>query len=94
MHDDDVASHLLAHYIDKGMSVEDARGLVGIFRGYPILMKERYCAEIEGVLPAEEDGSPVTEGKITFQSFLLFGSLPLIPVMVALLLPESGTFCN
>lgn len=90
MHDDDVASHLLAFYMEKGLSADDARSLVGIFRSYPIFMKERYCAEIEGVLPAEEDGSPVTEGKITFQSFLIFGSLPLLPIMIALLLPDSG----
>jgi len=39
----------------------------------------------------QEDGSPITEGKITFQSFLLFGSLPLVPVMIALLLPNSDS---
>jgi VIT1/CCC1 family predicted Fe2+/Mn2+ transporter len=94
MHDDDVVSHLLAAYIEKGISEADARSLVGILRGYPILMRERYCAEIEGVLPAEDDGSPVTEGKITFQSFLLFGSLPLVPIMVALMLPESDNNFN
>jgi hypothetical protein len=30
-------------------------------------------------------------GKVTFQSFLLFGSLPLVPIMVALLLPNSDS---
>ena len=91
MHDDDVAGGLQSLYREKGMSDADAANLVKIFANYPILMKERYCADLEGVLPAEEDGCAVTEGKVTFQSFLLFGSLPLVPIAFALAMPESDT---
>jgi len=92
MCDDSVAEALRKFYADEqGMSHSDACSLVDILKKYPILMKQRYCAEIEGVLAAAEDGSPAMEGKVTFQSFLLFGSLPLLPIMVALLLPDSDS---
>lgn len=91
MSDELVEDHLKSFYLEKGISDTDAAALLSIFRKYPIIMKERYCAEIEGVLPVDEDSSPVTEGKITFQSFLLFGSLPLLPIIVALIFPNGDS---
>lgn len=72
-------------YKSKGFSDEDAREVIGILTGNPaykdFFVDHMMVQELGHQVPSHED-HPFKDGAVTFISFLIFGSLPLIPYCI------------
>ncbi|ESW11917.1 hypothetical protein PHAVU_008G070000 [Phaseolus vulgaris] len=75
-------SELVNHYQALGMDCNDATMVVNIFTKYnDILVDQRMVAD-KGVLPADQEVKHWKNGLVTFASFMLFGSAPLLSFII------------
>lgn len=65
-------------YESKGLSTEDATIVARILSKYPKFWVEHMMLTEIGMLPADENDSPLTSGLVMFISFVMFGSVPLL----------------
>jgi len=74
-------------YVEKGVSEHDARVIINTLAKYPQAFLDHMMVEELGLLPpdADEGFSPSKAGLVTMASFMLFGSIPLLPYLIALL---------
>ncbi|CAJ1817144.1 unnamed protein product [Sphenostylis stenocarpa] len=84
-------SELAKHYQALGMDCNDATMVVNIFTKYKdILVDQRMMAD-KGVLPADQEVKPWKNGLVTFASFMLFGSAPLLSFIVLIPFTDSDS---
>lgn len=74
-------------YIEKGVSETDARIIINTLAKYPEAFLDHMMVEELGLLPPEADQgfSPSKAGVVTMCSFMFFGSIPLVPYLIALI---------
>jgi len=74
-------------YIAKGVSETDARIIINTLAKYPEAFLDHMMVEELGLLPPEADQgfSPAKAGMVTMASFMAFGSVPLLPYLIALI---------
>ena len=68
--------------IDRGVSEEDARAFADLYQRNPELMADFMMQYELGMSDPRED-NPAMNGLATFISFIIFGSIPLIPYFLA-----------
>ncbi|CBI38841.3 hypothetical protein VitviT2T_023528 [Vitis vinifera] len=84
-------TQLIRHYQALGMDLHDATTVVNIFSKYrDILVDEKMTAQ-KGMLPPDEAEKPWKSGLVTFASFLVFGSAPLLSFIVLTPFTHSDT---
>ncbi|TKY65505.1 Vacuolar iron transporter 1 [Spatholobus suberectus] len=82
---------LVKHYQALGMDNNDATMVVSIFTKYNgILVDQRMVAD-KGMLPADQEVKPWKNGLVTFASFMLFGSTPLLSFIILIPFTDSDT---
>ncbi|XP_074282793.1 uncharacterized protein LOC141607337 [Silene latifolia] len=74
--------NLVRRYRDLGMDPHDAATVVNIFSKYKNIMVEEEMMGQKGILPSNQDEKPWKSGLVTFTSFLLFGSAPLLSFII------------
>ena len=73
-------------YEKKGVSRPDAEVIIRTMSRYPRQFLDHMMVEELGLPPPDTDNlSPVKAGFITMCSFMLFGSIPLLPFLIALI---------
>jgi VIT1/CCC1 family predicted Fe2+/Mn2+ transporter len=83
---DDEFHHLVRQYEKKGMSKEDADNVLSILSKYPDVLLDHVMTVQAGLPPPDKDhSSPIKEGAVTMLSFIFFGSIPLLPYLLALI---------
>lgn len=75
---------MIAIYMKKGISKADANTMIRTLAKYPDAFLDHMMVEELSLMPPDEDDSPAKDGAITMASFVLFGSVPLIPYLLAL----------
>ncbi|KAK9749314.1 hypothetical protein RND81_02G117400 [Saponaria officinalis] len=73
---------LVGRYRSLGMDPHDAATVVKIFSKYKNIMVEEEMMGQKGMLSSSEDDKPWKSGLVTFVSFLLFGSAPLLSFII------------
>jgi len=76
---------MIAIYLQKGISKEDAQTMINILAKYPDAFLDHMMVEELSLMPPDEDDNPVKDGAVTMASFVIFGSVPLMPYLLALL---------
>ncbi|KAL9228955.1 hypothetical protein vseg_004479 [Gypsophila vaccaria] len=74
--------NLVEHYRSLGMSPDDANMVVNIISKYKNIMVEEEMMGQKGIIPADQDEKPWKNGLVTFASFLVFGSAPLLSFII------------
>ncbi|KAJ1426849.1 Ccc1 family [Sesbania bispinosa] len=75
-------AELVRYYQALGMDYNDATMVVNIFAKYnDILVDQRMVAD-KGMLPAEQEVKPWKNALVTFASFMIFGSTPLLSFII------------
>ncbi|KAL9245320.1 hypothetical protein vseg_018984 [Gypsophila vaccaria] len=74
--------NLVKRYRSLGMDPHDASMVVNIFSKYKNIMVEEEMMGQKGMVPASQDDKPWKSGLVTFTSFLLFGSAPLLSFII------------
>ncbi|KAL2633917.1 hypothetical protein R1flu_005396 [Riccia fluitans] len=74
--------NLVSVYESHGMSRADAEQVVAVFSKYDNLLTTAKMTMDDGLLPPDEEESPLKNGIVTFFSFLAFGSTPLLSFAV------------
>lgn len=72
-------------YVEKGVSRDDSQLVVETLAKYDHVFLELVMVEEHGLLPQEESDSEIKAGLITMAAFVFFGSIPLIPYIIALI---------
>merc|ERR1712113_70586 len=65
-------------YYEKGIEHEDAKQLVDIMAKYPSFFVDSMMVQELGLLTPDDGDSPACNGLVTFLSFAIFGSVPLL----------------
>ncbi|XP_028769544.1 uncharacterized protein LOC114727002 [Neltuma alba] len=85
----DVANHrseeqkeLIRHYEALGMENHDATMAVNMFAKYKNILVEQRMGSNKEMVPADGEVQPWKNGLVTFVSFMLFGSAPLLAIVV------------
>nr|ABN08245.1 Protein of unknown function DUF125, transmembrane [Medicago truncatula] len=73
---------LVRYYQSLGMEYNDATTVVNIFTKYNDVLVDQRMAADKGILPADQEVKPWKNGLITFASFMLFGSIPLLSFII------------
>ncbi|GMY09446.1 protein CCC1-like [Fagus crenata] len=82
---------LLRQYQALGMNINDATTVVNIFAKYKdILVDEKMMAH-KGILPPDEADKPWKNGLVTFVTFLVFGSAPLLSFIILIPFTNSDS---
>jgi VIT1/CCC1 family predicted Fe2+/Mn2+ transporter len=76
-------------YVEKGLSRDDAKKMIGILSKYDRAFLELVMVEEHGLLPQEEADSALKAGAVTMLSFAIFGITPLVIYLVSLI-PSVG----
>ena len=79
-------------YVSKGFSREDALEILNKMVKNKQFFLEHMMVEEIGVMPVDLTAQPAKKGAVTFGSFLLFGSVPLV-VYISLYSTLSKTRC-
>ncbi|KAK9758003.1 hypothetical protein RND81_01G200100 [Saponaria officinalis] len=74
--------NLVEHYRSLGMNPDDATTVVNIISKYKNIMVEEEMMGQKGIIPADQDEKPWKNGLVTFASFLIFGSAPLLSFII------------
>ena len=78
-------SEMVAIYQQRGLSETDATNIITTLAKYPKVFVENMMVDELGLLPITDDQDPWEchkKGVITFLSFMLFGSIPLVVYLV------------
>jgi len=78
-------SEMVELLISKGISQADAELIIRTLSKYPDPFLDHMMVEELGLLPLDPDHSPFRAGAATMASFILFGSVPLAPYLIAFL---------
>jgi len=80
-------------YISKGLSRKEAETVIGILSNHQKLFVDIMMVEELGLIPPEQTGIPPLEtGVITFFSFFIGGTVPLLPFIVDCFFNKEATF--
>ncbi|XP_074271240.1 uncharacterized protein LOC141596721 [Silene latifolia] len=74
--------NLLRRYESLGMDPNDAAMVVSIISKYKNIMVEEEMMGEKGIIPGDQDEKPWKSGLVTFTSFLIFGSAPLLSFII------------
>lgn len=69
-------------YMEKGISEEDAKTILSTMAKYDQFFVDHMMVMELGIMPPDGDESPRKAGAVTFASFLVFGSIPLIAYLI------------
>ncbi|CAK4513107.1 unnamed protein product [Aphanomyces euteiches] len=72
-------------YESKGISTDDATLVVNTLSKYKEAFVDIMMVEELGLMPVDEDENPLIGGFVTFGSFMLFGSVPLLSYLINLI---------
>jgi len=72
-------------YMDKGIQREDALNIIQTMAKYPQFFLDHMMVQELGMMPPDEQQSPLKSGIATMLAFTLFGCVPLIPYLLALI---------
>lgn len=72
-------------YEKKGISSEDARLVIHTLAKYKEAFIDIMMVEELNLMPIDEDSNPMMGGMITFASFMIFGSVPMLPYLINLI---------
>lgn len=72
----------------RGVSTTDAQAFADLYQRNPELMAD-FMMHYEVGLPDARDSRPALDGLMTFGSFMVFGSIPLLPYMVLPAVPST-----
>ncbi|CAI8613085.1 unnamed protein product [Vicia faba] len=73
---------LVRYYQSLGMDYNDATAVVNIFTKYNDILVDQRMAADKGMLPADQEKKPWKNGLVTFASFMVFGSIPLLSFII------------
>lgn len=79
---------MLDIYEAKGVSKQDAKTIITTLSKYRKPFLDHMMVEELGLMPADENESvwaPALSGAVTMASFVFFGSVPLVPYLIALI---------
>lgn len=79
-------------YEGKGMTREDAKGMLGIMVKYPEIFLRTMMLEELGLMPPDEEEQPWKGGLATFVAFIFFGAIPLIGYTAIPMQTTTGKF--
>ncbi|XP_018730593.2 uncharacterized protein LOC104445927 [Eucalyptus grandis] len=82
---------LLRKYQRLGMSAEDAETVVNIFSKYKDLLVDEKMMAQKGMTPPDKEDKPWKNGLVTFVSFIVFGSAPLLSFIILIPFTDSDT---
>ena len=83
---DGEVDEMITLYEKKGINRSDAETIIRTMARYPRQFLDHMMVEELGLPPPDSDSlSPVKAGLITMCSFMLFGAIPLLPYLIALL---------
>jgi len=71
-------AEMMEIYVEKGISVEDAELILNTMAKYPRFFIDHMMVQELSLFPVSGDEQPIKGGVVTFSSFLLFGSVPLL----------------
>jgi VIT1/CCC1 family predicted Fe2+/Mn2+ transporter len=77
-------------YEEKGLSTEDANGLIDIMKKYPKFFLDKMMVDELNLMPPEDTDDLWKEGAVTFLAFVVFGSVPLAAYIIAKLAGLDG----
>ena len=72
-------------YEKKGISTEDARLVINTLAKYKEAFVDIMMVEELNLMPIDPDHSPMVGGLVTFASFMIFGTVPLLSYLVNLI---------
>ncbi|KAI9110014.1 hypothetical protein K1719_019055 [Acacia pycnantha] len=81
-HTSEELQELIRHYEDLGMENSDATMVVNLFAKYNNMLVDQRMETNKEMLPADRQVQPWKNGLITFVSFMLLGSAPLLSVVI------------
>ena len=68
----------------QGISKEDATNIINTMAKYPKFFVDHMVVEELGIMPPDPDDAPAKKGLVTFLSFVIFGSVPMIVYSILL----------
>ncbi|RDX71766.1 Vacuolar iron transporter 1 [Mucuna pruriens] len=84
-------TELVKHYQALGMAYNDATMVVNIFTKYNDILVDQRMAADKAMLPADQEVKPWKNGLVTFASFILFGSTPLLSFIILIPFTDSDS---
>lgn len=69
-------------YREKGISEDDAMEIINRMAKYDQFFVDHMMVMELGIIPPDESDSPKKSGAVTFASFLVFGSIPLLAYLI------------
>ncbi|KAK7295010.1 hypothetical protein RJT34_17913 [Clitoria ternatea] len=88
---DNEQTELFKHYQALGMDYDDATMVVNIFTKYNDIMVYQRMVTDKGMLPADQEVKPWRNGLVTFASFMVFGSAPLLSFIILIPFTDSDS---
>eukprot|EP00127_Corallochytrium_limacisporum_P002124 Clim_evm18s108 gene=Clim_evmTU18s108 len=79
-------------YTSKGVEKGDAEQILQLMSKYPDFFVDHMMVQELGIMMPDEDDSPAKDGLVTFTSFLIFGSFPLIAYTIFEEIDIEGDF--
>ncbi|KAI4311538.1 hypothetical protein MLD38_036425 [Melastoma candidum] len=84
-------ANLVQKYQSLGMSLDDATAVVRIFAKYDDILVDEEMMTEKGMLRPEEQEKPWKNGLVTFVSFIVFGSCPLLSFIILIPFTDNDT---
>lgn len=80
-------------YVEKGIAVEDAENIINTMAKYPKFFVDHMMVQELGLMPPDDEDSPLKGSIVIFVSFLIFGLVPLLAyVCFNTVLEANGLF--
>ena len=70
-------------YVARGMTQADAESVIEVMSKYKNFFLDVMMVEELGLMPPDNDDSPMKNGLVTFAAFVLFGFVPLLSYVLA-----------
>ena len=70
-------------YVKRGMTQADAESVIEVMSKYKNFFLDVMMVEELGLMPPDNDDSPMKNGLVTFAAFVLFGFVPLLSYVLA-----------
>ena len=80
--------------LKDGISEDEAKQIVDIISKNHETFVDIMMVEELGLMPPDEDDSPLKNGFITFGAFVTFGTVPLLPYVVAAIASDSAAIAE